>query len=118
MKITQKGVLWSACSALAIVAVSAVLAGADDQTETQLALPAPTIVGAINAAVAAKPGNVAGVEIEFEDGVARVEVEVVATDGKKYEVAVNSQSGEVVSVEADDETDAKNGEPKTEGDNQ
>ena len=99
-------------SALGVLAVSGVVAGiafaGGDNEEAEIALPAAQVVRAINAASAAKAGNIAGVEMETDKGVAHVDVEIAAADGKKYEVSVNAQTGKVMSVEADDEAGEQN----------
>ncbi len=105
-KLNRKNLLWSALGVLAVTGVASgfALAG-DDEKETEIALPAATVTSAINAAVAAKPGNVSEVEIEVEKGVTHIEVEIVAADGKSYEVGVDAITGKVLSVEADDENE-------------
>lgn len=109
-KLNKKGVLWSAAGALALSAVAGGAAIAAGSEETEASLPAPTVVRAINAAVAAKAGNVAGVEVETEAGKTKVDVEIFASDGKTYEVGVDAASGKVISVEADTEVeDEKDG---------
>ena len=98
-------------SAVGVVAISGVVAGiafAGGDNETEVSLPAATVVRAINAASAAKAGNVAGVEMETDKGVAHVDVEIAAADGKKYEVSVNAQTGKVMSVAADTEAGEQN----------
>ena len=103
-KLNQKSLLWSAVGAIAVSSLAAGIAFAGSgKSETEVALPAATVTRAINAAVKTKPGNVAGVEMETEKGVTHVDVEIVAANGQKYEVAVNAQSGKVMSVEADKE---------------
>ena len=87
------------------LAAGIALAGGDEK-ETEVALPAATVTRAINTAVAAQAGNVAGVEIETENGVTKIDVEVAAKDGKKYEVGVNASTGKVIAVEADNENEA------------
>ena len=108
-KLATKTALLSAGGVIALsaLAVTVAFAGGDD-AETEVALPAPTIIRAINAAVAAKPGDIKGVEAESEGGVTKVEVEIVAADGKEYEVSVDAKTGKVLEVEseAEDKDDA------------
>lgn len=105
-KLNQKNLLWSAIGALAVSGLAAGIAFAGGgETETEVALPAATVTNAINAAVKAKAGNVAGVEVETEKGVTKIDVEIVGADGKKYEVGVNASTGKVIAVEADDENE-------------
>ncbi len=100
----KKSILWSA---IGVVAISGAVAGiafaGGGESETEVALPATTVTRAINTAAKAKAGNVAGVAMETENGVTKVDVEIVASDGKKYEVGVNAATGKVIAVEADDE---------------
>ena len=103
-KLNQKSILWSAAGALAVSGLAAGIAFAGSgAAETEVALPAATVTRAINAAVAAKAGNVAGVEMETENGVTHVDVEIAAADGKKYEVGVNAATGKVMAVALDQE---------------
>ena len=106
-KLNSKSILWSALGAVALSAMVAgvAFAGGDDENETEAALPAATVTSAINTAVAAKAGNVSGVEIETENGVTKIDVEIVGADGKEYEVGVNAQTGKVIAVEAEDENE-------------
>ena len=103
-QLNPKKMLWSAVGVLTISGLAAgiAFAGGDDN-ETEVALPAATVTRAINTAVAAKAGNVAGLEMETENGVTKIDVEVAAADGKKYEVSVNAATGKVMSVEEDKE---------------
>lgn len=108
-KFNQKSILWSAATAIAVSGLAAGIAFAGSgAAETEVALPASTVTSAINAAVKAKAGNVAGVEMETEKGVTHVDVEIAAGDGKKYEVSVNAQTGKVMSVEADNDANEAN----------
>ena len=103
MKLTKKNALLSAATLAVLGAVTSIATAQGDDEEIKVALPAATMISAINAAVAAQPGNVAEVEAESEDGVTKVEVEIVAADGKRYEVDVSAQTGKVIAVEADDD---------------
>lgn len=97
-------ILWGAL-ALSAGLTGVALAGANGG-EKEAALPAAAIVKALNAATSAKAGAVSGVEVEAENGAVMVDVEIVAADGKSYEVGVDSKTGKVVSVEADNENEA------------
>ena len=114
-QLNKKSILWSAAGVVAISGAVVGSAFAGDGGETKVALPAVTVTRAINAAVAAKAGNVAGVEMENEKGIIKVEVEIVATDGKNYEVGVNADTGQVIAVEADDENENEAGEVGEQG---
>lgn len=73
--------------------------------ETKVAIPAEQVITSIRTAIAAKPGNVIEVEAEKEAGKTICEVEILAQDGKTYEVAVDVSTNTVVEVEADDDRD-------------
>lgn len=74
-------------------ALAAAPAWSDDRDES---LPAPQVVAAIQAAVAAQPGSVREVEVKREKQRALVEVEIVAADGRKHEVKVDAGTNQVV----------------------
>ena len=114
MKKLNKSILWSAVGAIAISSAAAGIAFAGSGA-TDVALPASTVTRAINAAVKAKAGNVAGVEMETENGVTHVDVAIVANDGKKYEVGVNAATGKVMAVEADNGDENEAGEANEKG---
>jgi hypothetical protein len=60
-------------------------------------LPADQVIAAIQAAVAAHPGQVKEVEVkDRRNQAAIVEVEIVAADGKKHEVKVDTATRQVV----------------------
>ncbi len=75
--------------------------------EAKAALPAATVTRAINTAIKAQAGNIAGVEVETENGITKIDVEIAAPNGNNYEVAVNAATGKVIVVELDNasETD-------------
>lgn len=109
-KLTKKSALLGAGGAFALLGSVTGLALAQNQNEkdAEVGVPAATMVRAINAAVAAKAGDVTKVEAETETegGKTMVDVEVLAKDGKTYEVGVEAASGKVVSVEMDTENEA------------
>lgn len=60
-------------------------------------LPADQIIAAIQAAVAAQPGQIKDVEVkDRRNQAAVVEVEIVAADGKKHEVKIDTATRQVV----------------------
>ena len=71
--------------------------------ESKAALSADQVIVCIKTAVAAKPGNVRAMEAESEDGKIICEVEVLAQDGKTYEVEVDVASNTVIEVEEDND---------------
>ncbi len=66
---------------------------AADKDET---LPVTQLVAAIQAAVAAHPGNVKEVEVKKQKDRMLVEVEIYGADGKKQEIKVDGQTAQVV----------------------
>ena len=58
-------------------------------------------VACIKNAVAAKAGNVRELEAKVESNKTVCEVEIIASDGKKFEVYVDVASGKVLRVEQD-----------------
>lgn len=63
---------------------------ADDES-----LPAEQVVSAIQAAVAAHPGEIQEVDVEEKDNTKVVKIEIKGADGKEHEVHVNPATGEV-----------------------
>jgi hypothetical protein len=86
------------------------------EISTETALPGEQFVNAIRAATLAKPGLVLEVEADTEEGVQLCEVEILATDGKKYEVAVEAKTGKVVEVTLDTDEDEKDEEKEAKED--
>jgi len=91
--------------AIAIVAVGFGIKARVKAKETKAAIPAGQVIASIKTAVAAKPGNVLEMEAENEAGKLICEIEILAQDGKTYEVAVDVATNTVVEVEADDDDD-------------
>lgn len=60
------------------------------------ALPANQVISAIQAAVAANPGNIHEVEVEQKQGQLIVEVKIITTDGKKVKVKVDPANNAVL----------------------
>ncbi len=71
----------------------------------KVAIPADQAIRFIRTAVAAKPGDVRAVEVENEGGKTICEVEILAQDGKTYEVEVDAATNTVIEVELDDDND-------------
>ena len=71
--------------------------------QTKAAVPAEQVIASIRTAVAAKPGDVHGVEIENEAGKTICEVEILAQDGKTYEVEVDVATNTVGEIEVDND---------------
>ncbi len=80
-------------------------AGGQGTKATKVAIPAEQVIASIKTAIAAKPGGVRAVEIENEGGKSICEVEILASDGKTYEVEVDVATNTVVEVETDDDED-------------
>ena len=73
--------------------------------KAKAAIPADQVIASIRTAIAAKPGNLVGVEVETEAGRTLCEVEILASDGKTYEVDVDVASNTLVEVELEDDDD-------------
>ncbi len=69
------------------------------------AIPADQVIASIRTAIAAKPGNLLGVEAENEGAKTLCEVEILTPDGKTYEVEVDVATNAVVEVELEDDDD-------------
>ena len=69
------------------------------------AIPAEQVITSIRTAIAAKPGNLLGVEVENEGGKTLCEVEILTPDGKTYEVEVDVATNAVLEVELEDDDD-------------
>ena len=107
--------VWGVIGLMAISGFVANRSFGQGEKEAEVALPAATVTRAINTAVAAKAGNVAGVEMETENGVTKIDVEIAATDGNNYEVAINAATGKVIAVELDNENENEAGEAGEKG---
>ena len=77
-------------------------ADGQNSKEPKAALPAEQVIESIRTAAAAKPGNVRAVEVEKDGGKTLCEVEILAEDGKTYEVEVEVATNTVVKIEEDD----------------
>lgn len=73
--------------------------------KAKVAISADQVIASIRTAVAAKPGNLVGVEVENEGGKTLCEVEILTPDGKTYEVEVDVASNTLVEVELEDDAD-------------
>lgn len=74
-----------------------------DSKEPKAAVPAELVIACISTAVAAKPGRVRAVEVENEGDKTICEVEVLAQDGKTYEVDVDVATNTIIKVEDDND---------------
>jgi uncharacterized membrane protein YkoI len=76
---------------------AALLVAAPAFADSDKGLPADQVIAAIQTAVAAHPGQVKDVEVkDRRNQAAIVEVEIVAADGKKHEVKVDTGTKQVV----------------------
>ncbi|MCM3902822.1 MAG: hypothetical protein ND866_14045 [Pyrinomonadaceae bacterium] len=75
--------------------------------KAKVAIPADQVIASIRTAIAAKPGNLLGVEVENEGGKTVCEVEILIPDGKTYEVEVDVASNTLVEVELEDDDHEK-----------
>lgn len=87
--------------ALGVVAYG-IEAEGQDAKKAKPAITADEMIASVRTAIAAKPGNLLGVEVEKEVGKTICEVEILTADGKIYEVEVDIASNAVVEVELED----------------
>ncbi len=87
--------------ALGVVAYG-IEAEGQDAKKAKPAITADQMIASVRTAIAAKPGNLLGVEVEKEVGKTICEVEILTADGKIYEVEVDIASNAVVEVELED----------------
>ncbi|MBA3513777.1 MAG: hypothetical protein H0T77_05320 [Pyrinomonadaceae bacterium] len=82
------------------------------------AITADQVIASIRIAIAAKPGNLLGIEVEKEGEKTVCEIEILTADSRTYEVEVDVASNEIVEVElkADDDEDEDGKDAKTEED--
>ena len=113
---TMKGIASSISVCLIALALAAfgyvIRAEGQGAKKAKPAIPADQVIASLKTAIAAKPGNVRAVEAENGGGKPLCEVEVLAEDGKTYEVEVDVATNTVVEVEVDDD----DGEDKDEKD--
>lgn len=93
------GCLFALALAVGIVVTTA---EGQDKEETRAAIPAEQVIASIRTAIAAKPGDVRSLEAETKGGKTICELEILAQDGKTYEVAVDVATNMVIKAEADD----------------
>lgn len=78
-------------------AAAAVATSLPALADSDKGLPADQVIAAIQAAVAAHPGQIKDVEVkDRRNQTAVVEVEIVAADGKKHEVKIDAGTRQVV----------------------
>lgn len=107
----KKRILIGAAGALLVLALTGggMKAWAEKNAgeDTKIALSADQMIASIRTAVAAKPGQVLEVEAESEGGKAHCDVEILAADGKTYEVEVDVASNTAGEIEVEDGSDDK-----------
>lgn len=82
---------------LSAIAAAAAVTSVPAFADSDKGLPADQVIAAIQAAVAAQPGQVKDVEInDRRNQSSVVEVEIVAADGKKHEVKIDAATRQVV----------------------
>lgn len=79
----------------------------DNETDDGNLSASITAAQATTSALTAQPGTVGKAELEDEDGKAVYGIEVTATNGTKYDVKVDANTGKVLKIETDDEGDEK-----------
>ena len=80
----------------ALTAVLLAVAAAGPALAADKGLPADQVIAAVQAAVAARPGNVKDVEVDEKRKGAVVKVEIVGADGKEHEVRIDPATRQVV----------------------
>jgi uncharacterized membrane protein YkoI len=75
----------------------------------KVGIPAEQVISSIRTAIVAKPGSIVEIETDKEVGRTICEIEILAADGKTYEVAVDVLTNTVVEVEEDDDNDRDRG---------
>ena len=81
----------AASSAVLLAFASPVASAADEER-----LPPQQVIAAIQAAVAANPGEIKEVEVDRKRGRLVVEVTIIGTDGAKREINVDPANNQVV----------------------
>ncbi|MFA1547813.1 PepSY domain-containing protein [Actinomadura chokoriensis] len=76
----------------------------DDRPEGGASKTAVSIAQAVDAALKASPGKIAEIELDDENGKTVWEADVVADNGDRREVTVDSGTGKVLTNRADDQT--------------
>ncbi|MBA2734313.1 MAG: hypothetical protein H0U54_15720 [Acidobacteria bacterium] len=102
------------CLVALAIAVSGVWTKVEGQStkEEKAAIAADQVIASIRTAMIAKPGDMRAVEIEKERGQTICEVEILAQDGKTYEVALDVATNTVIEVEMDDDDDDEDKDDK------
>jgi uncharacterized membrane protein YkoI len=78
--------------------------GQGDQ-DSKVAVSADQMIASIQTAITAKPGKVREVEVQKEGDKTICEVEILAQDGKAYDVMVDVATNSVIKVEEDKDND-------------
>jgi uncharacterized protein YpmB len=78
--------------------------GPGDQ-DTKMAITADQMIAAIKTATTTKPGMIQEVELDKEGDKIICEVEVLAQDGKVYDVRIDVATNTVIKVEEDKDND-------------
>ena len=103
--VTRRTGGWLIVCSLALAAglFAAKVAGQQGAKQPPVGLTAEQVIASVKTAAAAKPGNVLELEAEKEGGKLVCEVEILAQDGKTYEVVVDVANNSVVEIEEDDD---------------
>jgi uncharacterized membrane protein YkoI len=101
----QLGGLVTGCLIVLTLAVSVWIASAWSQNakDSRAAVSADQAIACVRTAVTAKAGDVRSMEVDNEDGKLICEMEILAQDGKSYEVEVDVASNTVTDVEEDND---------------
>jgi len=96
------GLIVGCVAALAAVGGFEMKAEGQNTKQAKAAIPAKQVIASITTAVSAKPGDVRAVEVEKKGDKLSCEVEVLAQDGKTYEVEVDVATETIIEVEDGD----------------
>ncbi len=109
MKTRTNGIIGLIFGCLVAVALSTgglrITADVSGNQDTKMAISADQMIAAIKTATTAKPGNIQEVELDKEGDKIICEVEVLAQDGKVYDVRVDVATNTVIKVEEDKDND-------------
>jgi uncharacterized protein (AIM24 family) len=82
-------------------------AGLASVAVAQANAPVPTfaVEQAVEIALAQVPGEVQETDLEREDGMLVYEIDILTADGVEMEVEINADTGEILDIEAEDDSD-------------
>jgi uncharacterized membrane protein YkoI len=96
-KLITSGIFASVLAAAGVASVAS--------AQTNVPEPAFTVEQAMEIALAEVPGEVQETELEREDDMLVYEVEILTADGEEMEVEISADTGEILEIEAEDDSD-------------